>query len=324
MPERVTVIGGGPAGSLAALAALGAGAPVQIFEKSRLPRHKVCGEFLSPEAGPLFARFGLLPGFLELRPARVTEARIRLGRTTKSWRLKHPAFGISRYALDRWLLDQAIARGAELIPEPAGGMHERTVVAHGRRGCAPKGSRLFGFKAHFAGVPNDRIELLFAPGLYIGINRIEGGVINVCGLVAESLFKSFGFDPDKLASAHFAGAMPAGERVLDWLITGPLVHGPAFEQTDGPLTYRAGDALGFIDPFTGSGMLDAMCTGALAGRAAAFGSAPSAYARDCRRMLANQYRAAAVLRKSIANGMAALLAPFVPGRALFQVTRPSI
>ncbi len=326
MLEPVTVIGGGPAGAIAAIAALDAGAPVRIFEKSRLPRHKVCGEFLSPEAGPLFARFGMLPEFLALRPARVSEARIQFGKTGKTWRLSEPAFGISRFALDRFLLDQARARGAELVPEQAGAVHPRTVVAHGRRQCAPKGARLFGFKAHFTGDPNERIELMFAPGLYIGINRIEDGTMNVCGLVAEPLFKQFGFDPDRTLGAHdaFAAAMPRGERTLDWLITGPLVYGPSFEQTDGPLTYRAGDALGFLDPFTGSGMLDAMYTGSLAGRAAALGTEPAVYNRDCRRMLASQYRAAAIFRKSIASGLAGILAPLIPGRALFQLTRPGI
>ena len=37
----VRVVGGGPAGVMAALAAMREGAPVRIFEKSAFPRHKV-------------------------------------------------------------------------------------------------------------------------------------------------------------------------------------------------------------------------------------------------------------------------------------------
>jgi flavin-dependent dehydrogenase len=50
--SRITVIGGGPAGCAAALAAMSEGSAVTLYEKSRFPRHKVCGEFLSPELVP--------------------------------------------------------------------------------------------------------------------------------------------------------------------------------------------------------------------------------------------------------------------------------
>src|SRR5438034_1326495 len=44
------VIGGGPAGSSAAIAAARAGAQVLLLERGRYPRHKVCGEFVSAES----------------------------------------------------------------------------------------------------------------------------------------------------------------------------------------------------------------------------------------------------------------------------------
>ena len=44
--RAVHVVGGGPAGVMAAFAAMREGAGVRIFEKSAFPRHKVCGEFL--------------------------------------------------------------------------------------------------------------------------------------------------------------------------------------------------------------------------------------------------------------------------------------
>ena len=42
-----------PAGCCAALAAAREGADVRITERSQFPRHKVCGEFLSPEIAPV-------------------------------------------------------------------------------------------------------------------------------------------------------------------------------------------------------------------------------------------------------------------------------
>ena len=46
----VAVIGGGPAGTSAAITAARFGARVGLFEAGEFPRHKVCGEFVSEES----------------------------------------------------------------------------------------------------------------------------------------------------------------------------------------------------------------------------------------------------------------------------------
>src|SRR5262245_43227739 len=51
MPTKsIHIIGGGPAGSSAAIRLARKGWNVQLFEKKRFPRAKLCGGFLSPEA----------------------------------------------------------------------------------------------------------------------------------------------------------------------------------------------------------------------------------------------------------------------------------
>ena len=77
--RAVQVVGGGPAGAMAAFAAMREGAPVRIFEKSAFPRHKVCGEFLSPAILPLLRRAGCEAGFLQLRPAVLSAMRLHFG-----------------------------------------------------------------------------------------------------------------------------------------------------------------------------------------------------------------------------------------------------
>jgi flavin-dependent dehydrogenase len=47
---QITIIGGGPAGSAAAILLARQGYDVVLLEKDRFPRHKLCGEFLSLEA----------------------------------------------------------------------------------------------------------------------------------------------------------------------------------------------------------------------------------------------------------------------------------
>ena len=88
-----------------------------MIEKSRLPRHKVCGEFLSPEIGPELEQLGAWNAFLAAGPARVCRTALHFGKRTKSSRLPEPAFGLSRYAFDLLMLDQARAAGADLASE---------------------------------------------------------------------------------------------------------------------------------------------------------------------------------------------------------------
>ena len=49
----LAIIGGGPAGTAAALEACRQGLSVGIWERDRFPRDKVCGEFISSEAHPI-------------------------------------------------------------------------------------------------------------------------------------------------------------------------------------------------------------------------------------------------------------------------------
>src|SRR5689334_14618995 len=171
MTQPINILGGGPAGSAAALAALREGASVRVIEKSRLPRHKVCGEFFSPEIGPELERLGAWNAFLAAGPARVARTVLHFGTRQKSSRLAESAFALSRYEFDRMLLDQARTAGADLASETE---EPPRIVATGRRaGATQRGRRLFGFKAHFEGPVDDAVELFFFERCYVGVTSIE-------------------------------------------------------------------------------------------------------------------------------------------------------
>ena len=319
--DCINILGGGPAGSAAALAALREGARVRVIEKSRLPRHKVCGEFFSPEVGPELEALGAWDAFLAAGPARVRRTVLHFGKRSKSSPLPEPAFGLSRYAFDRILLDQALAAGADLVSEA--GDEPPVIIATGR-GAKPhqRGNRLFGFKAHFEGPADDAVELFFFDRCYVGVTSIEAGRINVCGLAPESFLSRFGFEYDAIVMhcpALSARLQPL-RRVTSWFSTGPLQYGQVFDGSG--QTYPAGDALSFVDPFTGSGLLAAVRSGAMAGRAAAIGQPVAQYLVECRASLRQPFQVATVLRRLLERGWAEKLAPLVPGRLLFALTRP--
>jgi hypothetical protein len=241
--------------------------------------------------------------------------------------LPEPAYGLSRYELDRLLLEHAARAGAQVVREhwSTAAQGVTVIFAAGRRSIAPAGDRLFGFKAHFSGPVNDNVELYFFQNCYVGISAIENGATNVCGLAPERILRSFGFHPGDLIRrcAPLSERLRPLTRTMDWLITGPLVFSERLSQPADEVSYRAGDSLGFIDPFTGSGILNAMLTGELAGIAAARGAPAASYLRDCRRLLRRPFLVSSVFRTIIASGHAGLFASLVPGRLLFHATRPT-
>ena len=113
----VQIVGGGPAGSAAAIAALSECRTVHIFEKSSFPRHKVCGEFLSPEIAPLLEALGIWQEFLRLRPVPIRRTILHFGKGSSESQLPDGAFGLSRYEFDRLMFEKAIALGATTTRE---------------------------------------------------------------------------------------------------------------------------------------------------------------------------------------------------------------
>ncbi len=316
--RSVTIVGAGPAGSSAAFAALEAGAEVSLFDPSPFPRQKVCGEFLSPEAAELIPNLPPCP--------RIRGVRLFLEKQRKQWSLPDPAYGLSRHALDRFLLERALNLGATITKERKLDPEPPAIIAHGRKTASVAGNRLFGFKAHFDGPLDDQLDLFFFRGAYVGINSVEGGRTNVCGLAPESMLKKLNFDVDALLNAvpAIAERIRPLTRSWPWLKTGPLVYRGGWNEETRPGVYLAGDALGFVDPFTGSGMLSAIATGRIAGESAAAGVPTASHLARCRSVLNFQYRTAAIFRAAIAYGVAEWILPLLPGRALFHFTRPRI
>ena len=320
--RRISIVGGGPAGSAAAIAAALRGSAVELHEQSAFPRHKVCGEFLSAEIEPALERLGIWRRFLDQAPARVRTLRLYFGRTRKSAPLPEAAHGLSRYVLDDLLRRRGLELGVSWNRTRAATPAGPTVVASGRRAAAAPGDRLFGFKAHFTGPADDAVELFFFPGGYVGINCVEQGRTNVCGLARESALRRFAFQYDELLDATPAirERVAPLRRAMDWLSTGPLVFGNSFALSPEPQKFPAGDALSFVDPFTGSGLLVAIRTGELAGASIAERMPVEEYMAAAAAIIGRPFRFSSLLRDAVRWGE--LLVPWIPASLLYRITRP--
>lgn len=116
------IVGGGPAGSSLAARLAAAGRSVLVAEQSHFPRHKLCGEFISPECLKKLDELGVRDRMMAAGARRIPEM-ILVGADGKSVELPLSvlnaevdfALGLSRASLDAILLDRARELGAQVL-----------------------------------------------------------------------------------------------------------------------------------------------------------------------------------------------------------------
>lgn len=116
------VIGGGPAGAVAAALLAQAGWSVVVLERKLFPRRKVCGEYLSATNWPLLAQLGIDEAVHRQAGPAVRRVGLFVGEHALSAELPLSddcggrwGRALSRERLDSLLLDRAAALGAEVL-----------------------------------------------------------------------------------------------------------------------------------------------------------------------------------------------------------------
>jgi geranylgeranyl reductase family protein len=110
------IVGAGPAGSAAALAALQANpaAKVALVDASDFPRDKTCGDGIAPQALHVLAKLGVPDAAAGFAPVGRLRLRSPLGREVLA-EPQEPSYCIPREVFDDRLVKAAVARGAVLM-----------------------------------------------------------------------------------------------------------------------------------------------------------------------------------------------------------------
>lgn len=122
--RHLIIVGAGPAGASLAIRLARQNFQVTLIEREKFPRHKLCGEFISPECLAHFKDLGVLSEMLESGGERITET-IFYAPNGKSvgvpsdWLDKNEsgALSLSRAEMDFRLLKKAESSGVEVLRE---------------------------------------------------------------------------------------------------------------------------------------------------------------------------------------------------------------
>ncbi|WP_229725318.1 NAD(P)/FAD-dependent oxidoreductase [Hymenobacter baengnokdamensis] len=299
--SRLTVllVGGGLAGLVAALDLARRGHRVVVVERRPYPFHRVCGEYVSNEVLPYLRRLGADPASLNPAGIRRFGLSSPVGRMLAS-PLDLGGFGISRYELDHFLYQRALAQGVEFlfatvadVAFDAAADHHTVTLADGRQlrarlvlGTYGKRSALdrqlgrpfFGQRSPYLGVKyhlqlpgfaRDVIELHNFRDGYAGISAIEADKLCFCYLTTRANLKAAGGTIAALESEVLA----RNPRLADILNNAKKLYSQpevineisfAPKQPVEQHLLMVGDAAGLITPLCGNGMAMALHGAALA------------------------------------------------------------
>jgi menaquinone-9 beta-reductase len=283
------IIGGGPAGSAAAIMLARSGAKPLILERQRETGDAICGGFLSWRTLATLEQLGISADAVGGHP--VTRVMVSTVDRCAEAPLPGGAVGVSRRHLDTLLLKTAEAQGAgvergitvrEVGPNhllrlgDGGEIDSETLFLatgkHDLRGISrPKGTTV-GLRVRLAPHPtlshmvNDRIELHLFAGGYAGLMLQEDGSANLCMAVSKDRLKEAGGDPASLFRAIGSENQSLGARLSYWQASDAIdaIAAVPYGWRGGETThglFKLGDQAAVIPSLAGEGNGIALASG---------------------------------------------------------------
>lgn len=295
---EVLIVGGGLAGSAAAIGLARAGRDVVLMERDAQAQHKVCGEFLSREALKYLELLGV--GVEGMGAVAIRSVRLAHQAGVSEAELPFRAMSVTRRRLDEKLLQLAEVAGVQVMR----GCYVQAIEPHGNGWCAVvdgvesvladaaflatgkhdvrgrartkgKQSDLVAFKMYWRLAPEQaaalegHVELMLYRGGYAGLQPVEDSAANLCCLVERAELQRLGGRWENLLVAMQRDCGLLRERLqgAEALLEKPLAvsaipYGYVREASDG--VWSLGDQAVVIPSFTGDGMSIALHSGYLA------------------------------------------------------------
>lgn len=333
MKAEVLIIGGGLAGSAAAIRLARAGRDVVMIERALQAQHKVCGEFLSREALNYLELLGLKAASFGAVP--IGAVRLACNGRVREAELPFRALSLTRRRLDEELLRLAADAGARILRGCAVQALERegirwhttvdgaeSVLAdavflatgkHDLRGRArPRGKQpdLVAFKMYWRLAPAQAaalegyVELMLYRGGYAGLQPVEDGAANLCCLVQRKELQRLGGRWEQLLAAMQSQCGLLQERLqgAEVLLEKPLAvsaipYGYVRAASDG--VWALGDQAAVIPSFTGDGMSIALHSGCLAAAMYLRGESAEQFQKKLCRELSGQVALATIVSQGL-------------------------
>lgn len=307
--NQIIILGGGLSGLISSILLARKGENVILLEKKTYPFHRVCGEYISNEVLDFLKRERLYPDFIELPQISQFEFSDTRGKSVRI-PLDLGGFGISRFLLDDWLVDQAMNAGVEVRTGTQAssvefdrekdsfeiGLSDHSVLradyvigAFGKRSkldkvlqrpFIQKRSPYIGVKYHIkTDFVKDTVALHNFDGGYCGLNAIEEGKYNLCYLGSRDQLREFGTVEEM--ERQILWQNPVLKRIFqesDFLFDKPEVINEINFEPKKPVENHilmTGDAAGLITPLCGNGMAMAIHSGKLAAEAIVAGNSRS-------------------------------------------------
>ena len=259
----VLIVGGGPAGLAAAIAARRKGMSVRVVDAAQPPIDKACGEGLMPDALRALEELGVrIPGGVGFPFAGIRFLGDDISATAEF--PARPGLAVRRTALHQILAEAASAAGAELCWDtPAGDLSHAAarwiVGADGYNSRVRKWAGLerwrrkkerYGFRAHYRTAPwSDYVEVYWHPEFQMYVAPVAGDEVLVALLCRDphlridEALESFPGLRQQLGDAPRTtterGGISATRRL--WVVTQGSVA-------------LIGDASGSVDAITGEGL----------------------------------------------------------------------
>ena len=276
----VTVVGAGPAGSVAARQLALAGHRVLLVDKATFPRTKVCGCCLNPAALATLQQIGL--GELVQRFGAIPLQQVRLASAGRSALLPmRGGVALSRHAFDLALIEAATESGvafqpnlqiriaaeesnAILLKSPVGMISTKVLVAADglngtlrHPGVVATNSRI-GAGCLLPSAPLDyppgTLVMAVAQGGYVGLVQLEDGTLDVAAAFDPAFVRdctTLGLAAARILREAGLSNIPELEQA-PWRGTPMLTRRP--DAVAGKRWLAVGDAAGYVEPFTGEGM----------------------------------------------------------------------